>query len=134
MLVHLPLALVGSVLNWPVYRLVGTIVKRLTRGSDQVATSMVLAAALLFPLAWIAEGILLGRWLGPWIGALLALTAPLTGYIALLFHDRRVLFWRESRAYLLLRTNKRLAAELKAKREAVLREVEELAHFWSAQG
>lgn len=133
MLVHLPLAAVGTLLTWPIYRLIGFVIQRIPKGPDQVASSKVVAGFIGLPLTWIAEGILLGRWLGPWTGALLALTAPFTTYSALLFNSRRVLFWRESRAYLLLRTQKRLAAELKARREAVLREVEELAHLWATQ-
>ena len=134
MLIHLPVAIVGTVLTWPVYRLVGAIVKRVNDNPDQTATFKVLGSLLLFPLTWIAEGLLLGHYLGPLIGALLALTAPFTAYGALLFHDQRTVFWRESRAYLLLRTRRRLAAELKEKRETVLRQVEDLARLWEAEG
>ena len=132
MLIHLPVAIVGTVLTWPVYRLVGAIVKRATRDADQIATAKVLAAVLLFPLTWIAEGLLLGHYLTPWIGALLALTAPFTAYGALLFNDQRSTFLKESRAYLLLRTRRRLAAELKEKRENVLHQVEDLAKLSAA--
>jgi glycerol-3-phosphate O-acyltransferase / dihydroxyacetone phosphate acyltransferase len=132
MLIHLPVAIVGTVLTWPVYRLVGAIAKRATRDADQVATLKVLGAVLLFPLTWIAEGFLIGHYLNPWIGALLALTAPFTAYVALLFDDQRSTFWRESRAYLLLRTRRRVAAELKEKRENVLHQVEDLAQLSAA--
>ena len=134
MLIHLPVAIVGTILTWPVYRLVGEIVKRINRNPDQDATLKVFGALILFPLAWIAEGLLLGHYLSPWIGALAALTAPFTAYGALLFHDQRAAFWRESRAYLFLRTRRRLASELKEKREAVLQEVEELAKLLPAGG
>ncbi|MFY9826971.1 MAG: 1-acyl-sn-glycerol-3-phosphate acyltransferase [Thermoanaerobaculia bacterium] len=133
MLLHLPVALVGAVLTWPVYRLVGAIVKRATKDPDQVATYKVLGAILLFPLAWIAEGVIAGIYSRGWIGAALALTAPFTAYSALLFNDQRFAFWRESRAYLLLRTRRRLAAELKEKRENVLRQVEDLARLREAE-
>jgi glycerol-3-phosphate O-acyltransferase/dihydroxyacetone phosphate acyltransferase len=133
MLIHLPVALVGTILTWPVYRLVGAIVKRVNDDPDQTATFKVIGALLLFPLAWIAEGVLAGHYLGGWIGAALTLTAPFTAYSALLFNDQRSAFWRESRAYLLLRTRRRLAAELKEKREAVLRQVEALARLWEAE-
>jgi 1-acyl-sn-glycerol-3-phosphate acyltransferase len=126
LLVHLPVAVVGTVQSYPVYRVVGPLVRRLTRDPDQVATLKVFGALVLFPLAWIAEGWLVGRYFGTWIGTAFALSAPFAGYGALLFHDRRTIFWREARAYLLLRTRKRLAAELKARREEVLRQVEEL--------
>ena len=141
MLLHLPVALVGAILTWPVYRLVGAIVKRVNDHPDQTATLKVIGALLLFPLTWIAEGVLAGHYLGGylgghlrgWNGALLALTAPFTAYSALLFNDQRAAFWRESRAYLLLRTRRRLAAELKEKREAVLRQVEDLARLWESE-
>jgi 1-acyl-sn-glycerol-3-phosphate acyltransferase len=135
LLLYLPIAVVGTVLNYPVYRIVGPLVRRLTRDPDQVATLKVIGALILFPLAWIAEGWLAGRLFGNkfggWIGAAVALAAPFTGYGALLFHDRRTIFWREARAYLILRSRRRLAAELKARREAVLRQVEELEDLYS---
>jgi 1-acyl-sn-glycerol-3-phosphate acyltransferase len=133
LLVHLPLAVVGTLLNYPVYRLVGTIVKRVLRlPADQTATFEVFGALLFFPLAWIAEGFLAGHFLGARIGAVVALAGAPTGYVALLFHDRRAIFWHEARAYLLLRTRRRLAEELKARRESVLRQVEGLAALHEA--
>jgi 1-acyl-sn-glycerol-3-phosphate acyltransferase len=127
LVVHLPLAALGTLLNYPTYRLIGAIVKRATRDPDQTATYKVFGALLLFPLSWIAEGWLAGHYLGGWIGAAVTLLAPPTGYVALLFHDRRAVFWHEARAYFLLRTRRRVATELKERREEVLRQVEELA-------
>jgi hypothetical protein len=110
---------------------VGEIVKRVLRlPPDQTATFKVFGAFLFFPLAWIAEGWLAGHYLGTWVGLAVVLLGPPTGYIALLFHDRRAIFWHEARAYLLLRTRKRLAEELRSRREAVLRQVEELAALY----
>ncbi len=134
LLVHLPVAAIGTVLNYLTYRLIGEIVKRATRDPDQTATFKVFGALLLFPLTWIAEGWLIGHYfprsVGLWPGIAVALLAGPTGYVALLFHDRRTIFWHESRAYLLLRTRRRLAAELKTRREAVLKQVEELATLY----
>lgn len=134
LLVHFPLAVVGTVLNWPTYRLVGLIADLVTgkrRGKrgreDQPATYKVFSGVLLFPLTWLAEALLAGRFLGLWSGIGVLLLAPLSGLSALLFHERRVLFQREARAYLVLRTKARLAAELKARRQAVLDGVEDLA-------
>jgi len=132
--IHLPLALVGVVLNWPLYRLVGLIANGITRRSpDQTATFKVFGAVVLFPLTWIAEALLVGNYTEPWLGALTLLAAPATGYSALLFNETRARFWREARAYLVLRTRTRLAAELKARREAVLQEVESLAALYNAE-
>jgi 1-acyl-sn-glycerol-3-phosphate acyltransferase len=133
MLIHLPVAIVGAILTWPIYRLVGAIVKRVNDHPDQTATLKVIGSLFLFPLTWIAEGVLAGHYLKDWIGVVLTLTAPFTAYGALLFNDQRAAFWRESRAYLLLRTRRRLAAELKEKRENVLRQVEDLARLWEAE-
>lgn len=133
LLVHLPVALIGTVLTWPVYRLVGEIVKRATRDRDQMATLKIFGALILFPLAWIAEGWLASKYLGGcWIGAALTLTAPFTAYGALLFHDQRAVFWKEAQAYLLLKTRRRTTAELKARRDQVLRQVEELEDLYEA--
>ena len=84
-------------------------------------------------LTWIAEGWLVAHYLGGcWLGAAVTLTAPFTAYGALLFHDQRAVFWKEARAYLLLRTRRRLAAELKTRREEVLRQVKELETLYEA--
>ncbi len=133
LLVHLPLSALGTLLNYPPYRLVGEIVTRVLRvEADQTATFKVFGAFLFFPLAWIAEGWLATHYLGLRVGLTLALAAPFTGYLALRFHDQRALFWHEARAYLLLRTRKRLAEELHTRRNAVLTQVEELATLHAA--
>jgi len=105
-------------------------VKRVIRDRDQKATYKVFGSFLFLPLAWIAEGWLAGHYLNGWIGLAVTLIAPPTGYIALLFHDRRAIFWHEARAFLLLRTRRRLAEELKKRREGVLKQVEELASLY----
>jgi hypothetical protein len=131
LLVHLPLAIVGTALNILPYYLVRAVAWIVRSSPDQVATYKVFGGLILYPLAWIVEAILVTRWTGSaWLGALTLLAGPLTGYAALLFHEQRRLFWTESKAYLLLKTRRRLASELKEKRDAVLREVEALADLY----
>lgn len=132
MLVHLPLAAIGTILNWPVYRLVGEIARRAARQPDMTATYKVFGALFLYPVSWLAAALLVGYYVNPWLGAATFLAAPFTGYSALLFHESRSLFWREARAYLLLRTRKRLAGELKERRGEILREVQALADLYEA--
>jgi glycerol-3-phosphate O-acyltransferase/dihydroxyacetone phosphate acyltransferase len=133
MLLHLPLAAIGTLLNWPVYRLVGAIASRIAGKPDVTATYKVFGALFLYPVAWLLVAFAVGAWLdNPWLGAATFLAALPTGYVALLFHEHRALFWREARAYLVLRTRKRLAEELKARRAAILTEVEDLAKLWTA--
>ena len=62
------------------------------------------------------------------------IAGPITGWAALLFHEHWRLFWREARAYLVLRTRKRLAQELRERREQVVRGVGELAGIWRERG
>lgn len=135
LLIHLPLAILGTVLNWPTYRLIGLIAPLIAkRIPDQVATYKLFGAVLFFPLTWVAEAVLAGRWLGWWAAPLVLLLAPLAGWAALLFHETHSTFWREAWAYLLLRTRRRVAEQLKTCRETVLREVGELEDLWRSGG
>jgi hypothetical protein len=131
LLIHFPLAIVGTALNILPFYLVRAVAWIVRKSPDQVATYKVFGGLFLYPLTWIAESVLVTRWTGNgWLGALTFLAGPLTGYAALLFHEQRRLFWTESKAYLLLKTRKRLASELKERRDAVLQEVEALADLY----
>lgn len=135
LLFHLPLAILGTVLNWPTYRLIGLVAPLVARRApDQVATYKLFGAVLFFPLTWITESVLAGRWLGWWAVPLTLLLAPLAGWAALLFHETHNAFWREAWAYLLLRTRRRVAEQLRTCRETVLREVGELEDLWRSEG
>jgi glycerol-3-phosphate O-acyltransferase / dihydroxyacetone phosphate acyltransferase len=138
LLVYLPLAVVGIVLNWLPYRVVGEIAARAARTPDVPASFKVFGGIVLFPLAWLLEAAL-AAWLArpplTWrAGAalLILVAAPLTGWIALRFDDRQGQLWREARAYLLLRTRRAIAAELLARRAAAAREVAALADLYQA--
>jgi len=131
LLIHLPLAILGTLLNWPTYRIIGPIATLVARGvPDQVATYKLFGAVLLFPLTWIAEFLLAAHWLGWWAAPVILFLAPLAGWAALLFHETHTAFWREAWAYLLLRTSRRVAEQLRACRETLLREVGELEDLW----
>src|ERR1041385_3113032 len=73
-IVLLPLAILGVIANYPTYRLIGFLAKRLTREDEIVATIKFIAAATLFPLTWIALG-----FIHPWF----VLAAPLSAYVAM---------------------------------------------------
>lgn len=132
LVLHLPLAIVGTILNWVPYRLIGALAPRIAGDSaDQTATYKLFGAVLLFPLTWITTAALAVRWTGAWWSAPLALLlAPLAGYAALLFDEHRARFWQETRAYLLLRTRKRSAEELRECRRKVLEQMGELEELW----
>ena len=138
LLIYLPLALVGIVLNWVPYRVVGEIAARAARTADVPASFKVFGGMVLFPLAWLLEAAL-AAWLAPpqaqarALAALLTFIAgPATGWVALRFDDRRGQLWREARAYLLLRSRRAIAAELRARREAAAREVAALVDLYQS--
>jgi 1-acyl-sn-glycerol-3-phosphate acyltransferase len=127
LLVHLPLAAVGTALNVLPYGIVKLIAWRVKDLPDQHATMKVFPGLAVYPAAWLLEAGLLGwTWGAAW-GVLALLLALPSGYAALLFHERRVIFRREARAFLLLRTRGRVAEELRARRERLYREVAALA-------
>jgi 1-acyl-sn-glycerol-3-phosphate acyltransferase len=133
LLLHLLLALVGTALNLLPYLAISVLARQVRDAPDQGATWKVFPSLLVYPLGWIAAGVAIGHWSGsPWLGLLAALAAPPAGWAALRFQETRLRFAREVRAYLLLRTQGRRAAEVRAMREEVYREVEELTAEWEA--
>lgn len=131
----LPLAAIGSVLNLLPYLAVTGVARVFGRPEDQRATYKVYPALLLYPVTWGIEAWAAARMAaapgpGGWLPAAAALAVflagPLTGAAALAFHDRRRQLQAEARAFLTLRTRRRLAEELRRRREAVRRGVEEL--------
>ncbi len=77
--VLLPLALVGAIVSYPTYRLVGFLAKRLAKGErNMVATMKFLGALLLYPLTWIAAAFFIGAY---------ALALPFLGYLALVVFE-----------------------------------------------
>jgi len=85
----LPAALVGVVVHYPAYRVVGFVATGMAKGADDALASIkVLAAMLLFPLTW--SGVAAAAWLkrGPEAGVLALAVAPLTAYAALVFFER----------------------------------------------
>ena len=126
LLILLPFAVVGTIVNYPVYRLVGAVTTRLSRNDDDIiATIKMISGALLFPLTWIVLAIVLGMKFGALIGIAALLLAPLTGYIALVFFERLDGVISGARAVALARFQRwgylRLVAERGEIREEILR-------------
>jgi len=70
----LPFGLVGAVIHWPIYRLIGIIAR--FAGSETRATVKLIAGAVFYPAEWIAIA-----WFTRWYVALLL---PILGYCAIL--------------------------------------------------
>ena len=83
-LVLLPLAIVGAVLNYPIYRVVDFLAKRFSNGEgNMIATVKFIAALTFYPLGYAAAAIVLGLRYGVAYGAGAAVALPLLGYLAL---------------------------------------------------
>jgi hypothetical protein len=125
LLVWLPMAVVGTILNWLPYRLVAVAADRAPT-ADTRATYKLFSAILLFPMTWLltsAAGSLLA---GAPAAAVVAVAAPLTGYAALRFHEQRIELAAEARAYLLLRSRKRAIKELVRRRNRLVDDIYDL--------
>jgi len=131
-LVAAPVALLGTLLNVVPYFVVDLIATRVREEPNQVATYKLFPSLVVYPFAWLAEGVAAGLWLGGLSGVALALAAPLAGYVALRFHERREALWRETRAFLLLRSRRGPAAELLERRRAVEQSFAGLVDRWRA--
>jgi 1-acyl-sn-glycerol-3-phosphate acyltransferase len=85
----LPLALIGAIPNWPAYRLIGFIARRLSKGEGaMIATIKFLAAFALYPLTWIALATFIGLRFGAVWAIASLIVVPILGYIALrVFED-----------------------------------------------
>lgn len=82
--VLLPLGVPGLALHYLPYRLVGVLSQRAVGKYDDIlATAKATAAFIVFPLTWIAVGVLLWHWAGPAAGIAGLLLAPPSGYAAL---------------------------------------------------
>jgi hypothetical protein len=125
LLLLLPAALVGVVLQYPAYRVVGFVATGVAKGAeDALASIKVLAAMLLFPLTWIGVAAVVWLWRGIESGILALAIAPLTAYAALVFFERLDRIIGGARALSLFVFRRwaflRLLAERKGIREEVL--------------
>lgn len=122
--VMLPLALVGMVIHYPAYRLIGPLATRFAKDRDVIATTKIFAAATAFPLTWIIVAVVVERYFGFEWAIVALIVAPGTGIVALAFLERldRVIGSSRALALLLLRpiAFQRLVAERRLIREAIL--------------
>lgn len=135
LVLHLPLAAIGILLNVVPYQVVGWIAHREGRkAADQEATYKLVGSMVLYPLFWGAEAALAGWCWGAVAAAGAALAAPVAGWSALRFLEGGERFLREARAFLVLRTRRDLRRELRERRAEVVRGLEDLASRISEEG
>lgn len=128
LIVLLPIAVLGAIVNYPTYRLVGALAKRFAKGeSEMMATVKILAALACYPLTYIAAASLVGWRLGI-IPALVTFIAfPFLGWIALrVFEDLDDVIG-DARALFRRRDAQRLNAERQRIREEMVAVAREMA-------
>jgi 1-acyl-sn-glycerol-3-phosphate acyltransferase len=126
LLFWLPLAGVGMVLNQIPYRAVDLVARQAGK-QDLPATYKLLGGLVLYPLAWLLQAALVG-WVAGGDAALDVLVlCPVTGWVAMLFHERYEHLFGEARAYAKLLLRRRSLAALRADRATLRRRLRELA-------
>lgn len=120
MLMLAPLALLGLVVNYPAYRLIGTLANRYAAGHDDVVSTLKTAAGLvLVPLGWIAFAGIVGIQTSA-LGALLALLlSPLCAWAALHFAEHLDALGSAARSIRLMLMRQDRHAALLADRKAI---------------
>jgi 1-acyl-sn-glycerol-3-phosphate acyltransferase len=118
-----PLAIVGTLLNYIPYRVPGLVGRLGREHGDLPATYKIMTGLLLFPLTWAFWSWCAGAWWGVWGALAMACFAPLSGYVAILFHERNGSLWREVWAWWTLRRKPERTDELRTLREEIRAEV-----------
>ncbi len=126
LLLALPFAALGTILNYLPYRLPGFVGWRVREHRDLPATYKILTGMLALPLTWALEAWAAAAAWGGFAGWLMLIGAPLSGWLALLFHERHGALWREVGAYLTLRLRPRRAEALRSLRREIRQEIEAL--------
>lgn len=125
LIITLPLAMIGAIVHYPIYRLIGFLAKRLTKEQELVATIKAVGGMALYPLTYFVVTGVVGWKFGLSLGIATVLVLPLFGYIALRFFEQlddvigrsRALTWRIARASAfarLMRTREELRDEIVA--------------------
>ena len=127
LLVFLPLAAVGILLNIIPYQVTRLVARREEKTPQLQSTMKIFGGAFIFPIAWAVESLLAGAALGGWAALSTALLAPLTGFIAMKFNEERESFWKESLTYLRLHGGHGIWKELRVRRRKLEEEVAGLA-------
>jgi glycerol-3-phosphate O-acyltransferase/dihydroxyacetone phosphate acyltransferase len=120
-----PFGLVGTAINFLPYHGAGALARRIAPSPDTLATYKLFASLVAYPSTWILLAVA-SLWLdSPWVSGWhlavgLLIAGPMTGYLAVRWHQRIDDFVRQARAFLLLRSGRFSVEKLKVKRRRVL--------------
>ena len=131
--IFLPLGLLGTLLNFVPYKAAGVIARKVAPSSDTLATYKIFGSLIFYPFTWTLVATAAGHFLGFWPGLAAFLACPLSGLFAVRYHQRQDYFFRQARAFLLLKSGRLSVAELKDKRQKVLEAISRLVELYRAQ-
>ncbi len=114
----------GALLHYPAYRLGGYVATTFSKQEeDVISTIKILSAMLLFPLTWLAAGIVSYLWLG-WKFSLGGdVLLPVAGYLAIRFFEGIDSFLGGLRALAFFLVRRRFFVRLLAERRAIRDEI-----------
>jgi 1-acyl-sn-glycerol-3-phosphate acyltransferase len=126
LLFWLPLALVGSLMNWLPYRLIWAGA-RMAPDENLPATIKLVGGFFLYPLTWLAWALLAAASFGRGAGLATLLLGPLAAWFAMLFHERYEHFFEHARAYAVVRLRPGAAKRLERERAELHAELRAIA-------
>lgn len=136
--IRLPLSFIGTALNLIPLQISAFVGRQ--NNPDKRATWSIFSSVFVFPVIWALQAMVAGLigtqccgsvW-GWMIGTFTLLAGPILGRFSLTFHDFRRQFTHQLRAWVVLRTRKKLAEKLVKTRQDLLAELTELVEFYDA--
>ena len=122
-LLLIPIAIVGTAVHYPAYRLAGYLSRRLGRELDVLSTFKIISAMLLFPLTWSVVGVVTWK-LGGGLAAIVSVVAvALCGFGAVRFVEEIDQFYGSFAALALFILKRRFFVRMLAERAAIRQEI-----------
>jgi hypothetical protein len=118
-----PIAILGTIVHYPAYRLAGYLSRRLGREQDVLSTFKIISAMLLFPFTWIVIGVVVWMWAGGPAALLAVLAVSLCGYGAVRFFEEIDRFYGSFAALALFVLKRRFFVRMLAERAAIRQEI-----------
>jgi glycerol-3-phosphate O-acyltransferase/dihydroxyacetone phosphate acyltransferase len=118
-----PIAIVGTLVHYPAYRLAGYLSRRLGREQDVLSTFKIISAMLLFPLTWLVIGIISWELRGGLTAVAAVILVSLCGYGAVRYFEEIDRFYGSFAALAVFVLKRRFFVRMLAERAAIRQEI-----------